>query len=788
MGSKTYVYSDAGSGALTETDRATVLGASKYDIELPENVQVGTFGLIGMKVDNSDSMWSKSTTVHINTTKDKITDYVVGENAINCVIQLPNGSRYVQQGAYIYELTDEGISRTPVNENALAATKNADNYTFEVESNNFKYDASTNTIYVAYNSEELSINLSNIVAADGSKLSINGAKFTLNLASGETVTQEENSLSNSTKITIPETAKDFTLTTKIAGCTKTVNVKVVRVSKVYFTDADLAGFNFTLDNTNTIPDMSITIPYSSLEYDPISIKPTYELNYPDCGVKLEPEISITGSDSFTYTYEKDATSGEYEGTLTVNNTIFGSKNFNFTITCDDVTNTATYSVTLKDVSASPFTKSDAVTTVETYKDVNDAKMIYHVGNKDTLPLNYLVKLASGKTIPSGRKIFVDFYSGATKLRDTQEFTSTSGAVAMPTTVTGTVTMKVGIGGETFDLSIKIVDGKNVLDLAGWEAVGSTTGIVLHSDLTISYNADKASGKAMDAKYSKNMGGKTLSGNMHKIIVPSFYVTAKNNNYFISMSGGKVENIAIEGPSYGTNVSTTQSEGGSMGTFVSAIESSGVTINNSYIAGFRQTVRSNGGTVTISNSTLKGGNWATVYTWGNKDNSPTTHTFNLSNVTMIQYLEDGAFGVGFFLDSDAAVTVNLVDGYFKQYNYMTESDATKMSFVLDKLDYDLTGDIEKQLKNKIMGMTTIQHGNYVHGGFVLDPDAQTSLTLSDNLASMYSSKQTISYKVLFVTTQVGYLYGYKHQSSGCTCGSIYSETNAYLAQTFLNSRK
>ena len=211
----------------------------------------------------------------------------------------------------------------------------------------------------------------------------------------------------------------------------------------------------------------------------------------------------------------------------------------------------------------------------------------------------------------------------------------------------------------------VVDGaKNVTSISELANSGNehTTDIVLQADIPTVANSDKVL-----------LGDNTLYGNGYVITATTYKSTAADNvltDSFISVNGGTVDNIYIDGPVY----PVLNYDHNSDKYYVSGISLTGSsTIRNSYVSGFRQPVCSSGSdaVLTMNNTTLRGGNYANLLI---KDGN-----LNLHNVTTIQdqngmraTVDDTSkyvTGMGIGLEEGALDSKIVITGYLDQYNWV-----------------------------------------------------------------------------------------------------------------------
>ena len=229
-------------------------------------------------------------------------------------------------------------------------------------------------------------------------------------------------------------------------------------------------------------------------------------------------------------------------------------------------------------------------------------------------------------------------------------------------------------------------------------------------------------------------------------------------------------MVIEGPSYGTKVAVLRSDGAELGTFVSGLEATGVTIKNSYLSGFRQPLRVNGGNINVQNSTLCGGNIANIYVHASVN-------FKLTNVKTIQFEKNGAIGMGIFLNNAATKTTFDVSK-LTQYNYLTKAQVD--AFV--KRAIGNIGALVSIKDEDLQKIAKIKHGDAYHCGIILCGDAnQMSNITGGNIKNIYVRTDTISKGTWKLKSYIAF-YGQP------TCKNCqHSKVSNYNADDFLDSK-
>ena len=184
-----------------------------------------------------------------------------------------------------------------------------------------------------------------------------------------------------------------------------------------------------------------------------------------------------------------------------------------------------------------------------------------------------------------------------------------------------------------------------------------------------------------------------------------YTPYETNQALIELNGGTIDNIYINGPVYpklqyymddSYSSSTTNA---STPYYVSGVQANNnSTIKNSYISGFRQPVQANGvsgtdtgnTTVTINNTTLRGGNFANL--------DLVSGNLALHNVTTIQdqngmkntvahgtsgqsgYIAEKSVsvtGIGIAIEEGALTSTKTITGYLNQYNWIKDGQTAEL---------------------------------------------------------------------------------------------------------------
>ena len=316
---------------------------------------------------------------------------------------------------------------------------------------------------------------------------------------------------------------------------------------------------------------------------------------------------------------------------------------------------------------------------------------------------------------------------------------------------------------TIVLELKYVNAKNVDSVSGLSAA-ATENVVLMSNLDITsnatkitvgdgvtfygngfiinattYKAEKTGSTNTKIKYSYEQstycyncgkdlgfGGSILctlrKHNMKNITVEKTssdgtYAAYYTNQALITLNGGNIDNIYINGPvypelQYYADDSNNGANTVSTGYYVSGIKVTTTgNINNSYVSGFRQPISAQGTALTVNNTTLEGGNYANLQL--------VAGSLSLENVTTIQdpngmestvdTIGKPVIGLGVAVESGALQSNINITGYLNQYNWVPENtDATLPTISGINLDT-----IFGYAFNGVMGMKISRFLEFIH---------------------------------------------------------------------------
>ncbi len=462
---------------------------------------------------------------------------------------------------------------------------------------------------------------------------------------------------------------------KLETVVKTINVEIVKATGA---SIKIDGKDYVLDDGKT---HQLTLTYdAATTYDVTLNGATYSVGY-DMGtnnITIEP-----GNDSIV---------------SVANNTLSltpGKSDNTFTVSVDGCLKTTFY-VNLIDASLAEFT--------HTFKKSSTVVRPFYVGTANLIKLSSLFKFKGADEDFAGAKITIydrvengNYYS-VNEINNTENnLDATYTSVIEDITAWNNATIQFSFANRenekrpaTNDVYIEITGSNNYSIIVTVQLVEGATNVTgadfenlgtVSADVVLNGDATVTSGKKI------NLGANTLYGNGY-IINATSYTSVKTNNkyptndYFISVNGGTIDNVYIDGPVYPTfeYISST------LGYHVSGIKSEGTsTVQNSYVAGFRQPIALNSGTLNVTNTTLYGGTYANLQVNGG--------ILNLTDVTTVQP-EDGihstmtaadgeykdVLGLGIVVEYSAVKDSNTsainVNGYLDQYNwisYTTDAD-------------------------------------------------------------------------------------------------------------------
>ena len=292
---------------------------------------------------------------------------------------------------------------------------------------------------------------------------------------------------------------------------------------------------------------------------------------------------------------------------------------------------------------------------------NVSKYLYRVGNANAVSLSTLFE-STGEVNSADVTLTVTNIEGTAAGAYTANTTAwQNGTVKF----SGEGVVKLGIGhnnAAATELYLEVVNGKNFTSASGLNATSANA--VLLCDITHTGNFSVSNGYALYGN------GFTVNGSFHK-----------NSSSLlcglVTLDNGTLDNVVIKHavyPEQNLYRDSASKDGAYFNYVVSAVyvSGNGGKIVNSFISGGRAAVYVVGSKVEITDSTLYGGAVANLHADGE-------NTVVLTNVTTVQVPMlacDGSRsvkGLGVVLGQYAMGTKIVLNGYLKQYNWITADD-------------------------------------------------------------------------------------------------------------------
>lgn len=246
-----------------------------------------------------------------------------------------------------------------------------------------------------------------------------------------------------------------------------------------------------------------------------------------------------------------------------------------------------------------------------------------------------------------------------------------------------------------DFTVHVVEGKNVRTIA---------------DLENGVNNVLLTNLKADANYTGfTLKDKILYGNANTIDLRAFDETKTGIEALITLDNATLYNVNVIGEVYkSTNLNfqdpTTKAYGASL---VKA--TNGSKIEGSYLANTRSPLITTG-TVTVHNSTIFGGNYANI----DVRSGTLTLTGNVTTINQIttETPDTVGFGIAVDLFAPAETKVDISGANLKQYNYITEADASKLpSIYMDYTIEDVTILVGDEIRKMFANET--KYGSYIY---------------------------------------------------------------------------
>lgn len=712
-GSKVYEYDETAQKVDDGTENAKIANKTDLKIVLPDDAKVHVGGFNGFCNEDDDSdLMIATPELHVNAKVEELTD-IFEASATDCVIVLPDSSRYIMDGDGIYRLP-RTAGDTPV-VGGLGITS-IDKITINYADSSDVLGADTgyiyeNTLYLAFDMDGAQLFFDEGISPSMVDWTVSGDAPISVSASGKITVNVE---------ATPDKQKNTaTVTAKVKGNESVyddINVVLVFPATVSWT---FNGSTYTAPNTNTAIPLSYTdttefdlalsgVGYTQSGYVKMNAsEEDFAISFSTSGDLFK--ISGGATNGYKLTLDPDQIATTSSQTLTVT---YGTSTTTYV--------TETYTVTVTDNSASPFSVNNITDTVKM-----GTTYLFRVGNGNEFTLDKLFN-----SVKPGDDITLTIYDASkttgTNTR-TEIATSGSGFYATYTSSltsstwkdskikfsgTGVAIIEITTAEGPATLAVEVVNGKNVTSASDFS---DATNYVLLNDITW--------GTAKDVSISG-----TIYGNGFAINAPTYNPAVSGNTAMFYLSGGTIDNLVINGPVYPELVYSGKTY------YVAGIYATGdATITNSYIAGFREPIMANGDSLYLENTTLVGGNYANLWLQ--------TGSLTLNNVTTVQQPTAATIGSGTVLGAgiiaDKGINASNVTiiGDLTQYNWVSKTQASSY------MDSDVSS-----LINTFYSNTTITHTvngtGYINTGIVFQGTTGTVNNASQTAGHGYTT-ETIS---------------------------------------------
>ncbi len=369
---------------------------------------------------------------------------------------------------------------------------------------------------------------------------------------------------------------------------------------------------------------------------------------------------------------------------------------------------------------------DVVEPVERYytKLPNTDDYLYRVGNKNTVSLSSLFA-AKEEVLPSASNMEVtitgDAHTGTAKGVFTPNASDwTKGTIQFSGVGVAEVTIKDDNSKE-YSLLVEVVDGTNATTYSEM----SSGNIVMLNDII------------MTANQRLYLTNRVLYGNGFTFDVTQGTVAAagySTSNGLVILTNGTIDNAKIVGPVY-TSYGATSDDDYNNATVLTLGNS---TIVNSYISNAASAVRMIGDSLTIVDSTLKGGNFANLDI---RDGSVTLEdvtTINQSDSNDVDVAGNMVVGLGIVVYFEQVLDTTTIDivGSLTQYNELSKT--TDRSYIRHSVGKTL---FDSLFKNNNL-VYTVGENEYLNTGII----SMISTVTNDNITDVsgYGHNETISY--------------------------------------------
>jgi len=430
----------------------------------------------------------------------------------------------------------------------------------------------------------------------------------------------------------------------------TISVEITTLKK--FEKADTAKDSYTSGATVNVGDLFAEITGITLGVSDSSVN-----------------VTVAG-DGVTGTYVADTTDWT-QGTITFD----GEGEAVITITDNDYCIATTITVTVE----KPVPVDKFAVVLPNYK-----SYLYRVGNNNAVSIGRLFTLADDVTEDMLGNVTVEVKDSNGTVRATYAAGAgawNSGTIAFTENYTGLAYITIKDDGNTnpLTLSVEVIDATNVVSNADITALKNggtyiTGNGVLLADINGAASFYLAGGNFYGNGFTLTYTG---NGSVRKADLKQAFVNISE--------GALLENVRIvckvfpEGYVYVSEFNSVENTP-YQNNAVTA--NTGSRISNCYIYGARANIFINGD-VTVENTVTESGSLANIQI----DKCTDANTIKLNNVTTIQSLKSDGFGegktvmgFGVLVGTNESVTnpYIVIDGDFKQYNWVASSDASAIS--------------------------------------------------------------------------------------------------------------
>lgn len=638
-------------------------------VYLPSTVtKIGTGSLLGFPVDSTTdpAMWEGSTTIYANTTEDNLTGFVFTDS-FNCVLQLPTGDRYAFVNGVLTKLGTNDTFTT--------------NYSVELESFTVSVPADANKKYDLHTDDDGTRTLHYTSDFTGS-ITLTAGDF--KDTNGDYVARtavwtvgEASTTANTLTLTKAELDANTTITVAAQNLTYTITIEKISIDSFTTSVSGVTGEPQDTDKDGVVDYYESTLEYKAGTTWTIAANVTLNPILTCVSMSNDVTLALSGTGASNLTIDgntlkvNSGVSSNFEATLTITTKGFDKNGEQLSVN---------YNLTFKQAS-STFAIADNANTQAKYG------IKFTVGTVQPIKLGTLFKLESGE--PSNIVVTWSNNGGdATDFNLTSQSGDWTEWEITPGSAGENFAIAISDGGATCTLYVAVKDGAyNVATAEQWLSVPNQKSIAILKPFTMTDTETKLStamngGTSLvetgEGKVSKYMVSAKMYGNYNKITFGKFLIKSPNsttgsNNYFLYSNGGLFEYVVIDGPEYNTVAKSWKSSQAANGYYVAGLEVTGSTkIDHCYISGFRSPVRVDGGNITISNSTLQGGAYASIYVRG-----ATSLTLN-DTITIQKKNEHGKIGAGVYFDclnkNGEENTVSFVlNGETHLYNWLSNSE-------------------------------------------------------------------------------------------------------------------